>query len=179
MEKEYCEYCDKEVSYSIEEKIIKTTVLGVEVEAKIKCPICDECHNSINISKITKENEIAVYDAYKRKVGLLTSYDIKKIREKRNLSQAKFAREVSIGEKTLTRIENGKIQSKLLDKYLRLLDDDANFDCATQESKKSIKKIVTLVSRYSFKNNITCMRKINFSEMEWRKCHERKQNAAC
>jgi len=61
-------------------------------------------------------------------VGLLTSLQIKQIRAKRSMSQAQMALFLDIGEKDITRYENGSIQTKSIDDMIRLMDDDEAFN---------------------------------------------------
>jgi putative zinc finger/helix-turn-helix YgiT family protein len=180
MKKEYCEYCDKKVSYSIETKTIKVSVLGVEVEAEVKRPICLECHEVINVKKITRENEISVYDAYKAKVGLLTSKEIMTIRKSKNLSQSDFAKKLNLGEKTITRIENGKIQSKSIDNYIRLIEKPENFNFVVKDVDNIFEEIIDCENKYYLDNNLSNIKIDKISlQNKWGKCHGSKQIAAC
>ena len=63
-----------------------------------------------------------MYDEYKKRVGLLTSKEIIAIRKKLNLTQEGLARIMGCGLKTITRYENGAIQDKVFDNFIRCLE---------------------------------------------------------
>jgi len=86
---------------------------------------CSVCEDGIVDNKTLKETEKILTD-FRRKVdGLLTSDEIKAIREKYGLTQKEFAELLDVGEKTFTRYENGQVtQSRAMDILLRYLNDD-------------------------------------------------------
>ena len=123
----YCYECDKYVDYV--EKPVKRTisVRGVKITCKLIECYCKTCGERVLVESIEKENEIKLYDLYKEKMGLLTSEEIRNILRKRDMKQKELAAFLSIGEKDITRYLNGSIQSKNIDKMLRLVDDDEAF----------------------------------------------------
>ena len=66
------------------------------------------------------ENDIRLYDIYKKQMNLLTSLEIKNIRKKYGMNQKEFALSIGVDETTLQRIENGSIQSESVDSIIRL-----------------------------------------------------------
>lgn len=123
----YCYECDSDNDFITKTEYKKIYVRGVEVECDILVCYCAKCGNRVLVSSIEKENEIKIYDLYKSKMGLLTSEEIKQILIKRSMSQKELASFLSIGEKDITRYINGAIQSKNIDKILRMVDDDLCF----------------------------------------------------
>lgn len=69
------------------------------------------------------ENDIRLYDIYKKQMNLLTSSDIKKIRKKYDMNQKEFALSIGVGEITIHRFENGSIQTESVDSIIRLSED--------------------------------------------------------
>ena len=69
------------------------------------------------------KNDLRLYDLYKESEGLLTSSDIKKIRNKYQMNQKEFALALGMGEITIHRFENGSIQTEAIDSVIRLSDD--------------------------------------------------------
>lgn len=126
--KEYCQACNAFVEYSV--KTVRQTIevkdetLDVEI---YEC-YCSKCGEKIFVYEYERLNDNIVYDAYKKRVGLLTSSEIKEIRRKRGLTQVELARFLSIGDKDITRYESGAIQNRSIDKMLRLVDDDACYE---------------------------------------------------
>lgn len=125
--KEYCQTCNEFVPY--ETKKVKKTIqvkdqtLDVEI---YEC-YCSKCGEKIFVYDYEKKNDIIVYDAYKKKVGLLTSLEIKEIRKRRGMTQIELARFLGIGDKDITRYESGSIQNKCIDNLLRLVQDDDSY----------------------------------------------------
>ena len=104
----------------------KITVRGVEVTANV----WEYGYNEDDIysynEKLEIENDIIIFDAYKKQVGLLTSQEIIALREKYNISQATLSKILGFGIKTITRYENGTIQDKSNDLLLRLIKENDN-----------------------------------------------------
>lgn len=74
--------------------------------------------------KQLKNNSIRLKDAYRKSIGLLTSEEIKAIREKYKISQEALAVVLGWGKKTITRYETVSIQDKVHDDVLRKIDID-------------------------------------------------------
>ncbi len=66
------------------------------------------------------ENDIRLYDLYKSQEGLLTTADIKNIRNKYQMNQKEFSKALGLGEITIHRFENGSIQTQAVDSIIRL-----------------------------------------------------------
>lgn len=123
----YCQECGCFKQGVLKTNKITTTVRGVKVKAEIYELYCEECGELLTSKEIQKYNDIIIYDAYKSAVNLLTSREIKKIRERRGWSQTQMAEFLGLGEKDITRYENGSIQTKNIDKMMRLLTNDFTF----------------------------------------------------
>ena len=124
----YCYECDKYVEY-VEKQVKRTiSVRGEKITCSLTECYCKQCGERVLVESIEKENEIMLYDLYKKRIGLLTSEEIRNILRKRDMKQKELAAFLSIGEKDITRYLNGSIQSKNIDKMLRLVDDDEAFE---------------------------------------------------
>lgn len=129
--KEYIGYCPEEQDFvkgRLVDGLSKHNVLGKEFNVTTYDLVCKNCGSLLSSHEIEHENEIIVYDAYKKLVGLLTSSEIKAIRSKRGWSQRQLAKFLDIGEKDITRYENGAIQTRSIDNMIRLVDDDIVFE---------------------------------------------------
>ena len=123
----YCINCDEEVDYITKEETKKVIVKGREFEVTLKRAYCAICGEPVSPDKIAKENDLTVFDTYRRLEGLLTSDQIKAIRFKRGLSQIGLARLINCGEKNIARYETGTIQDRAFDLLMRLVDDDNSY----------------------------------------------------
>ena len=130
--KEYMGYCPEEqelmLGYIIDGET-EHIVSGVKVIAPSFHLVCKKCGAWLSSNEIERENDICIYDAYKKKAGLLTASEIKEIRVKRGMSQRQLARFLDIGEKDITRYENGSVQTRSIDNMIRLVGDDTAFKC--------------------------------------------------
>lgn len=126
--KEYCQSCNDYVEFDVK-KVSKTIQVKEEtVIVDVYECYCKECGERIFVYDYEKMNDIIVYDAYKKKVGLLTSSEIKDLRRKRGMTQIELARFLGIGDKDITRYESGSIQNKCIDNLLRLVKDDKSYE---------------------------------------------------
>lgn len=142
--KVYCYECDNEIEYEIKTRHKVALIREVEVECDVDECFCKKCGSYVLVERIEKKNEIKMYDEYKKKVGLLTSGEIKDLLKKRNISQRQLSKLLSIGEKDITRYINGAIQSRIIDKMLRLVMDDEGYSRINSlflEDKQTSKKV--------------------------------------
>lgn len=85
------------------------------------CENTDECYET---EEQMAQNDASMKDAYRKKVGLLTSNDILDIRKKYGVSQSDLALFLGWGEKTITRYEGHQVQDVAHDSILRKIDKD-------------------------------------------------------
>ena len=123
----YCANCDKEVNYITREETKTVKVRDRELTVTLTRAFCEECGEPVLPDLIAKKNDLIVFDEYKRLEGLLTSEEIKKIREKRKLSQRALANLINCGEKNIARYETGAIQDRVFDLLIRLVDNDTSY----------------------------------------------------
>ena len=125
--KEYCPNCNKFADTRITEKYETLNVRGQEITLKVKVRICLECGDSIIDEDLDDETLKMFYDEYRRLNNLLFPEEIKKIREKYNMSQTEFAKLLGMGEKTIARYENGAIQERVHDNLIRVVNNSNVF----------------------------------------------------
>lgn len=82
-------------------------------------------------------NDLNLYEAYKEKTGLLTSENIKNVRDKYKISQKDFALCLGMGEVSINRFERGAIQSDTIDNLLRMSIDPNNMLMLLNKNKDS------------------------------------------
>lgn len=128
----------KEVNYSCPlcEKIHKVRVIEEETKALIKNkPVeykeiyyfCLESNEEFYPEEIMDENLLKAKDSYRRLNGLLTSSEIKEIRNYYGLNQKEFSNLFGWGDITIQRYENKSIQDETYDEVLRRTKDDPMF----------------------------------------------------
>lgn len=122
-----CPLCDK--THEIEERKRTTTIIikGEEVTYEERFYFCansDEDENEFETGAMTNENLLNARNAYRIKMGLLTSDEIVAIRESYGLSQVDLAKLLGWGEATISRYESKAIQDEAYDTMLRLIKDN-------------------------------------------------------
>ena len=121
-EKAYCQSCDKDVDYYVKESTREGTIRGVTFKYSFIEAYCLSCNERVFPVSINKLNWIRELDEYKKNVGLLTSSEIIEIRNKLHLNQQGLAELMGCGLKTITRYENGAIQDRVFDNFIRCLE---------------------------------------------------------
>src|SRR5574344_1494012 len=105
-------------------RILKTRNVNVMVKnLKINYDedyLVNEIGDEIFDRQIEIDNDIKLYDLYKKQTNLLTSKDIKIIRNKYMLTQKDFSLIIGLGEISIHRFENGSIQIEGVDSIIRL-----------------------------------------------------------
>ena len=125
--KKYCGSCEVSHEVVVSNDVREYKIKETTVSARITILKCVHCGNEIYDKANEIENDIILFDEYKKKNNLLTSREIIEIREKYGLSQATFSKILGFGLKTITRYENGSIQDSTHDSFLRLLREENNF----------------------------------------------------
>lgn len=92
---------------------------GVDITFQTEHYVCPVCGIEVGSIDQTAATQRAISDAYRKKVGFLTSTEIREGREKLGLTQKAFAEQMTIGIASIKRWEGGLIQTKSMDKILR------------------------------------------------------------
>lgn len=98
------------------EKTFKGVDIGYMTEAFV-CPVCDLEAGTVQTASVVQR---AIADAYRAKVDLLTSQEIKFLRQAKGLTQRQLADSMNVGIASIKRWETGMIQSKSMDHALRM-----------------------------------------------------------
>ena len=123
-EKRLCLSCMKEHIIDIIETEEQETFNGAKVNFKAVYEYCSNTDEYLETEQMIKANGLAVKDAYRKVVGLLTSDEIRHIRDKYCVSQKEFSEILDWGKATITRYENHQIQDRAHDDILRKIDSD-------------------------------------------------------
>ena len=102
------------------------TYKGVDIQYPIQTYVCPDCGFEAGTVENAGNTQRAIADAYREKVGLLTSHAIKNMRENKGMTQQELADAMNIGVASVKRWETCMIQSKSMDYYLRLQLQDRN-----------------------------------------------------
>jgi putative zinc finger/helix-turn-helix YgiT family protein len=123
-EHKLCLSCMEEHRVDTVEVIEIEAYKGVDLEFAVTYEYCSNTDGYLETEDMIRANSLAVKDAYRRKVGLLTSSEIKGIRDKYGISQKDFSEILDWGRATITRYENHQVQDRAHDDILRKIDTD-------------------------------------------------------
>lgn len=115
----FCPACEKTgcVEYRESEEIFK--VNEEEIPILTSYYVCNECGVEIEDPFEEKDPVSEAYRIYKKKHNMLQAEEIKELRKKYGLTQGEFGKLLGIGAITISRYENGCLQTKANDNLLR------------------------------------------------------------
>ena len=123
-ERKLCLSCMEEHDVAYVRLKEKNIFKGQEIEYDVVYEYCEETNEFISSDTMISTNDISLKNAYRQKIGLLTSIEIEKIRQKYGVSQTDLAILLGWGEKTITRYESHQVQDNAHDTILRKIDED-------------------------------------------------------
>jgi putative zinc finger/helix-turn-helix YgiT family protein len=134
----YCLNCGEEREIDIREETESYPVKNEQTVIDAKITYCKYCGEQIWNEELDDENLKEAYKKYRSIHGLLQPEQIKKIREKYSLTQTAFAKILGLGEKTITRYENGCIQDAAQNNLIELAGFPDVFDYLLKKNAKQI-----------------------------------------
>ncbi len=123
-EKKLCLICMEEHEVDTVEVLDEEIYKEEEVFFKATYEYCSNADEYLETEEMIKANKLAMIDAYRKKIGLLTSDEIINIRGKYGVSQKDFSEILDWGRSTITRYENHQVQDRAHDDVLRKIDSD-------------------------------------------------------
>ncbi|MCR5669445.1 MAG: hypothetical protein K6G10_00420 [Butyrivibrio sp.] len=111
---------------------------GVEVSYEAESLYCSEADEYFENEEQISENNRRLKDAYRKKMGLLTSEEIKGIRKKYDISQKDLCLVLGWGAKTITRYESHQVQDRAHDTILRNVDRNPEWFASKAEEAKGV-----------------------------------------
>ena len=135
----FCSICEEKHNVSLVEEEKEIVIKGEKIKYKELYYKCDKYQdNNIFMSEdLWNINLINSLDGYRKKKDLLTSKEIKDIREKYQLTQSEMAYLLNLGEVTITRYETKQIQDASVDNMIRELNDNPLFALKLLEKNKN------------------------------------------
>lgn len=101
-------------------KLNKTTNFrGENVTFQAEAYVCPTCQLEIATVEQTAAVQNAISDAYRKKIGLLSGAEIRKLRDELGLTQMALAKRAGVGIASIKRWENGIIQTKSMNSALK------------------------------------------------------------
>lgn len=154
---EFCPRCERVTEATLLSKKESLTVLGEVVEYTARIYRCGICGEEFATPHLEEQNFKRAYDLYRKRHNLVTSREIKAIRETYGLSQRSFARFLRWGVVTIHRYEAGAIQDIAHNQTLVLIKDNAQNarkifelnrnNLSDRESRKVEERITRLIDQ--------------------------------
>ena len=125
--KMFCPICEEEHEVDLIEKEKETIIKGKKIIYKEKFYRCNKYkdQNTFQNGELWNEGLTNSLDSYREQEELLTSKEIKQIRNKYKITQLEMAKLLGVGDVTVTRYETKQIQDEAHDKIMRLIDENA------------------------------------------------------
>ncbi len=140
-------------------KILERTatyiIKGTSITFNEKIKVNEETGEEIYDPKLEQENDVKLYNEYRKLNSLLLPEEIKSIREKYGVTQVEFAQILGLGNKTITRYENGSLQNVAHNNLIKIVRrNPEEFLKSLKKCKKfSKEKIDELLEKISKKIN--------------------------
>ena len=136
VEKKLCMCCMEEHEVQIVRVNESATFKGEKVEYSAIYEYCDRADELLAREEMISANDISMKNAYREKVGFLTTQEISDIRAKYGISQSDLATLLGWGAKTITRYESHQVQDVAHDTILKELNRDPEWFLRLLREKK-------------------------------------------
>ena len=131
----YCPICEQDTNIEEIERKEKFVIRGKTIALDVKVFICEKGHEFDD--PLSDDDYIErAYRTYREQFGYLQPEDIRKIRLSYGLTQNDLSKILGWGGATLSRYENGALQSASHDSLLKLVQNPSNL-LKTVEDKKT------------------------------------------
>ena len=124
IEKRFCTSCMEEHDVKVVEIEEENIFKGESITYSAEYFYCDNDDEYYAEDDMISRNGLSLRNAYRQKMGLLTTSQIVAIRGKYGVSQSDLCIILGWGEKTITRYEGFQVQDVAHDSILRKLDND-------------------------------------------------------
>lgn len=135
-EKRLCPCCMEEHDVQTIEVMEKGVFKSTPVEYRAEYTYCDRAEEAFAEEPQISANDISMKNAYREKMGLLTSHQIAAIRARYGISQSDLCLLLGWGGKTITRYESHQVQDIAHDTILRKLNSDPEWFLQLLQAEK-------------------------------------------
>lgn len=137
IEKKLCMCCLEEHEVRMVRVAAHNKFKGIMVQYVATYEYCDQADEYFSSEELSAANDIAMKNAYRREVGLLTTEEICAIRARYGISQSDLATLLGWGAKTITRYESHQVQDSAHNAILTKLVEDPEWFLSLLKSAKN------------------------------------------
>lgn len=127
----------------VKEQMMTYDVKGTLVTFLEKILIDDSTGEEIFNPELEQENDINLYNEYRKMKGLLLPKKIKEIRKKFGVTQTIFAKVLGLGDKTIARYENGSLQDMAQNNLIKAVSERPIYFLELLRDCKKLKEELT------------------------------------
>lgn len=124
---EYCPICEENHEIVEKETLESILIMGESVEYTKRYYYCTKNSLEFLPAKILSENILKASNAYRKQKGILTSEEVKNIRNTYNLTERDIALLTDLDEKTIHCYEKGTIQNLEYDKIMKKIKNNPTY----------------------------------------------------
>jgi putative zinc finger/helix-turn-helix YgiT family protein len=165
----FCPQCKAQREPNVDRRDEVITVKGEPIEIQASVAACAECGEDLFVAELEEHNLRRAFDIYRRRHDLLTATQIRELREYYGLSQRALAQLLGWGDVTVSRYENGAIQTRGHDQFLRLLRDpenvrrlldDGQFELSPQVTDQLTERLAALLKATDPHSLVRCVQNV-------------------
>lgn len=157
LEVEFCPNCRGKLQQTEVEK--RTQFKEVDVCYVATLHRCVDCGLELADVEEAATMQERLADAYRQAVGLLTSEEIRRLRQEKGLSQQALADALEVGIASIKRWETGVVQSKSMDVLLRNFLQERSCNAHTGNREFSIPRIRLVLDAFERELGHTLLKK--------------------
>ncbi len=132
----FCEECRDDVEYTVAEVNMVGAIKGVEYYYDGKEARCPNCNNRIFVPEINDYNLTALYDAYRKKNGIVPLDTIRKIPKKYAIGKRPLSLLLGWGEQTFSRYYDGDMPTRQYSDVLTKIYEEPKYYAELLEAGK-------------------------------------------
>jgi len=133
----FCPHCENETNVKEEIKTIEYKIRGENIPIKVRLLICEKGHE-FDAPKSDDDSVDRAYREYRKVSGFMQPEEIKELRFSYGLTQKELSSLLGWGGATLSRFENGALQSESHDRLLKMIRDPKNLLSILEEKKSGL-----------------------------------------
>lgn len=135
----FCEECRNDVTYYVEDIVANGKLKGCDYEFVETKAICCECGAEVYVANIEDANLKALYNAYRKKNGIISLEKILEIPQKYGIGKRPLSLLLGWGEMTFSRYCDGDMPTVQYSKILQnIYDEPAYYLSLLEENNKNL-----------------------------------------
>lgn len=134
--KVFCPECREEVSFTVKNKKIQTTLHGEKYTYTGRVAYCNNCSSEIYVDDVNDFNLKALYDEFRVKHDIISLKTILNISKKYDIGETKLSLVLGWGEQTFSNYCKGDIPTKQHSDILKKIYNEPKYFRDILENKK-------------------------------------------